>query len=498
MKKNITLLMGNPALGKSTYITDNFSGPENNYIINRDDIVDKVSSSLGLTYDDMFRSPTAEELIAYKNTPHPIYGNILTIEKPWDPKFKTFELVDQANADITKELRRTISIAKTQDLPIIVDMTLLNATGRGSRESTILEIAGFDEVSKESIAYVDENFNIDIVELSNNKVSTFIASTQKERSEAEDVIDNKEIHPNSVFQKRAESVIRTQDEELNKLLSPNIMISKIREIEIKEMGGSKEIPDHVFSMYARAHEIPTVQESKLYSPKSIIHHNVSQDILNDRISEKRKTTPFGSVKDFIDNSSYKENLTNASDSPASTVNTSTIHDFHEKLRDIAELEISLKKLEESPSDILLSRMETAQTLLSTAYLRKEEMIDALGGKNGILIARENFLDSMNNEEKLEMILDYDEAVTSYQELGTVVSSASNMTSNLTEAHEIKSEAEEKIKLLSVEIQRVEDIFGNSSNIAETKREIEKATIASHEEMNIQENTSHQHPLTSPR
>jgi len=176
----------------------------------------------------------------------------------------------------------------------------------------------------------------------------------------------------------------------------------------------------------------------------------------------------------------------------------TIHDLDEKLRDISELEISFKKLEVSVSDIPLARLETAQTLLNTAYLRKEEMIDALGGKNGILIARENFLDSMNNEEKLEMILDYDEAVISYQELGTVASSASNMTSNLTEAHEIKSKAEEKIKLLSVEIQRVEDIFGNSSNIAETKREIEKTTIASSEEMNIQKNTSPQYSPSSPR
>ena len=51
--KTIYILIGPPSVGKSTWIKNNLSD-KNPYIINRDDLVEKIAEEIELTYDDLF------------------------------------------------------------------------------------------------------------------------------------------------------------------------------------------------------------------------------------------------------------------------------------------------------------------------------------------------------------------------------------------------------------------------------------------------------------
>ena len=52
-KKELVVLVGPPAVGKSTYIARKFD-PNDVSVVSRDDIVDEVAKGMNLTYDDMF------------------------------------------------------------------------------------------------------------------------------------------------------------------------------------------------------------------------------------------------------------------------------------------------------------------------------------------------------------------------------------------------------------------------------------------------------------
>jgi tRNA uridine 5-carbamoylmethylation protein Kti12 len=56
--RNFYVLVGPPAVGKSTWMSKNVKKP---YVISRDNLVDEVASENGLTYDDLF-SPEYEHL----------------------------------------------------------------------------------------------------------------------------------------------------------------------------------------------------------------------------------------------------------------------------------------------------------------------------------------------------------------------------------------------------------------------------------------------------
>ena len=60
--KTIWVLVGPPSVGKSTWINKTF-GESKPYIINRDDIAEKVAEEYGWTYDDIQRSYPARYAI---------------------------------------------------------------------------------------------------------------------------------------------------------------------------------------------------------------------------------------------------------------------------------------------------------------------------------------------------------------------------------------------------------------------------------------------------
>lgn len=132
------ILVGPPSVGKSTWIKNY---PEFNdetpYVINRDDIVEEVASSYGLTYDDMFAKPSPDENIGDEN---PKYGKV--IESP--PQIQqyvklSYDKVLDANNEINKLLEDKFSNAANNKY-VVVDMTNMSKFARQNALSKLTPI----------------------------------------------------------------------------------------------------------------------------------------------------------------------------------------------------------------------------------------------------------------------------------------------------------------------------------------------------------------------
>jgi hypothetical protein len=132
-KRKMVVLVGPPSVGKSTWIKRNF--PEA-YIINRDDIVEKVASKYGWTYDDMFASPPQDAQIGDEDEK---YGKV--VESPeWMTWANTvFDKVFKANGDVQNLFNQRVQGAQSSGKDIVVDMTNMNA---GSRKNALKAIEG--------------------------------------------------------------------------------------------------------------------------------------------------------------------------------------------------------------------------------------------------------------------------------------------------------------------------------------------------------------------
>ena len=120
------VLVGPPSVGKSTWIKDTFKG-EKPYTINRDDLVEKVASSYGWTYDDMFASPPQD---AQEGDTDEKYGTVAK-SPPWMKWAPfVFDKVLEANNEVQKLHAAKTQGAASSGKDIVVDMTNMNAAAR--------------------------------------------------------------------------------------------------------------------------------------------------------------------------------------------------------------------------------------------------------------------------------------------------------------------------------------------------------------------------------
>ena len=124
MKRKMLVLVGPPSVGKSTWIASNY--PEA-YVINRDDIVEKVASSYGWTYDDMFATPPIDSEVGEVDEK---YGTIK--ESPsWMTWADTiFDKVFEANGKVQKLMQDRVAQAHPSNKDVVVDMTNMNSNSR--------------------------------------------------------------------------------------------------------------------------------------------------------------------------------------------------------------------------------------------------------------------------------------------------------------------------------------------------------------------------------
>jgi hypothetical protein len=112
MRKNFYLLIGPPAVGKSTWIKKTY-GDNLPYVISRDNFVDQVAAEIGVTYNEMFSS-----------------------KEPF---------VKEANKKVDRLVEEKIDLAKYCNKDIVVDMTNLTL---GRRNKNSKAISGVEDKYK--------------------------------------------------------------------------------------------------------------------------------------------------------------------------------------------------------------------------------------------------------------------------------------------------------------------------------------------------------------
>jgi len=129
----IFVLVGPPSVGKSTWIKNTF-GDTNPYVINRDDIVEKVAASYNWTYNDMFVTPPEDAVIGESD---PKYGEVIT-PPSWMTWAKSiFSLVIEANGKVQEAFNQRVSGAAPSGQDVVVDMTNMNAAARARAMAAI-------------------------------------------------------------------------------------------------------------------------------------------------------------------------------------------------------------------------------------------------------------------------------------------------------------------------------------------------------------------------
>jgi hypothetical protein len=135
--KTIYVLIGPPSVGKSTWIKNTF-GEIQPFVINRDDIVEKVAEEYGWTYDDLFASPIKD--VEKEGDKNEKYG--IVIKSPaymtWSPL--SYDKVLEANGKIQDIFNKRVAEGKGKE-NIVVDMTNMNS---GSRKGALKVIEGVE------------------------------------------------------------------------------------------------------------------------------------------------------------------------------------------------------------------------------------------------------------------------------------------------------------------------------------------------------------------
>ena len=159
-------LIGPPGIGKSFWVKENLNDP---YIISLDDETERIAGKYGLSYDDMFLTPSEAEIKNSLDNPeyeHPKYGRIIDQQitwKTWAPK--VWEKINNAELEVLENHEKKIQNAKNSGSDVVIDMTNMNLGGR-ERIKDQLALSDYRTVGvvfhweEEGVSYLDDLKNI--------------------------------------------------------------------------------------------------------------------------------------------------------------------------------------------------------------------------------------------------------------------------------------------------------------------------------------------------
>ncbi len=133
VRKKLFVLVGPPAVGKSTWIKNTFSGIGNPYIISRDDIVEKIAHSYGWNYDEMYAGPPEDAVVGDIDQK---YGEVVPSPTWMTWQRLSFFKVLEANYKVGIDFKTRVAEANGRD-NIIVDMTNVDKEDRAKALSFV-------------------------------------------------------------------------------------------------------------------------------------------------------------------------------------------------------------------------------------------------------------------------------------------------------------------------------------------------------------------------
>ena len=116
------MLIGPPAVGKSTYTKKNYP---NAFVVSRDDIVDEVARSKGLTYDDLFIYPPENSEPSKTIPGMEKYGPVKQTVSG-----KVFNTIEDANKQVSHMLNQRYKEAINSERDVVIDMTNMSKAAR--------------------------------------------------------------------------------------------------------------------------------------------------------------------------------------------------------------------------------------------------------------------------------------------------------------------------------------------------------------------------------
>lgn len=130
-RRELVVLVGPPAVGKSTFVAKKFP-PGETAVVNRDVIVDRVAQANGLTYDELFANPPPESKPGAVLPGMEKYGLVIPAP-PSMAKYTplAFEVVARCNDQVKQQLDQAFSAAiNGVKKYVVVDMTHMTAANR--------------------------------------------------------------------------------------------------------------------------------------------------------------------------------------------------------------------------------------------------------------------------------------------------------------------------------------------------------------------------------
>lgn len=214
--KTIYILIGPPSVGKSTWIKNNLSD-KNPYIINRDDLVEKVAEEIGLTYDDLFVTPPSVSNLGDVSDK---YGTV--VQSPdymtWSPL--SYDKILDANGKVAELFTQRVSDARNYET-IIVDMTNMNS---GSRKSALNAIKGFENEYKKIAVVFKFKGSEDLIK-----------QVAKKRAEEAKKIGKSKTIPDTAFDRMFQSYQEvTPDEGFDEVIEVDNTSTLKSVLEVKE------------------------------------------------------------------------------------------------------------------------------------------------------------------------------------------------------------------------------------------------------------------------